>query len=136
MDWIIGYENLYKINKQGEIWSCWYQKIMAPQTSQDGYLWVYLKKEGCRRKCYIHRLIALQYIENPEGLPQVDHIDRNKLNNNLENLRWVTQHTNRLNRTDLICLLTEEQKQERHTKMKAYKLKWYHEHKKPLIGFA
>jgi hypothetical protein len=41
-----------------------------------------------------HRLIALQFIANPNNLPQVDHIDRNKQNNHLENLRWVSLSEN------------------------------------------
>jgi hypothetical protein len=46
----------------------------------------------------IHRLLALHYIPNPENLPCVDHKDRNKSNNNLNNLRWVTISENGLNR--------------------------------------
>jgi len=69
----------------------------------------------------IHRLIALQYMENPDNLPQIDHIDRNKRNNNLDNLRWCSQHTNRLNRTDLISLKTEDELLERTIKLREYK---------------
>lgn len=119
--YIIGYENLYKININGDIWSCWYNKQMTPQLTEDGYLFVSLKKEGVRKKCFIHRLIALQYIENPDNLPQIDHIDRNKRNNNLDNLRWCSQHTNRLNRTDLLSLKTEDELLERTNKLREYK---------------
>lgn len=120
-EFIKGFENLYKINRIGEIWSCWYNKIMTPQLTQDGYLFVSLKKEGKRYKGFIHRLLALQYLENTENLPQIDHIDRNKQNNNLDNLRWCSQHTNRLNRTDLLCLKTEEELKARADKIREYK---------------
>jgi len=51
------------------------------------------------RKTYlVHRLVALTFIPNPENFKIVDHIDRNKLNNNLENLRWCSASTNGLNR--------------------------------------
>ena len=40
-----GYEELYKINKQGEIWSCSYKKIMKTYLSEDGYLKIKLKKD-------------------------------------------------------------------------------------------
>ena len=120
-EFIKGFENLYKINRIGDIWSCWYNKIMTPQLTQDGYLIVSLKKEGKRYKGFIHRLLALQYLENTENLPQIDHIDRNKQNNNLDNLRWCSQHTNRLNRTDLLCLKTEEELKVRADKIREYK---------------
>ena len=51
-------------------------------------------------KCYtVHRLIALQFIDNPDNKICVDHIDRNKSNNNVENLRWVSLSENQMNRT-------------------------------------
>ena len=46
---------------------------------------------------YIHRMIAETFLENPKGLPYVDHIDGNRYNNNLNNLRWCTPSENRLN---------------------------------------
>ena len=65
-EYIKGYENLYKINRNGEIYSCWYKKIMKHLKTDDGYYFINLKKEGIRKKGYIHRLLALQYIENPK----------------------------------------------------------------------
>lgn len=131
--WINGFENLYKINRKGEVWSEWYKKLMTPQTSEDGYLWVKLRRavgvennilKREEKKGYIHRLLALQFIENPDNLPQIDHIDRNKLNNDLANLRWCSQHTNRNNRLDLLILRTEEQLKERTDALREYKRKF------------
>jgi len=93
MDYIIGYENLYKINRQGEVWSCIYRKFMKP-SMQEGYVCLNLKREDGRHKARIHRLLALQYIPNPDNLPEVDHIDRNRSNNTLSNLRWTSHRQN------------------------------------------
>jgi hypothetical protein len=93
MDDVIGYEGLYKINCQGEVWSCSQRKMLTPQSSQ-GYLHITLTKDKQRHKGRIHRLLAIQYIPNPDNLPEVDHIDRNRSNNDLSNLRWVTHHEN------------------------------------------
>ena len=44
--------------------------------------------------CRIHRLVAEAYLPNPEGLPQVDHIDNDKTHNYLQNLQWITNRDN------------------------------------------
>jgi hypothetical protein len=64
-----------------------------------GYNICLLDNNDNRQKLYHHRLIALQFIPNPDNLPQVDHIDRNKQNNHIENLRWVSSRDNNRNRT-------------------------------------
>ena len=46
-----------------------------------------------------HRILAKHFIPNPDDLPEIDHIDRDKTNNSLENLRWVTRSQNSSNRT-------------------------------------
>jgi len=122
MDYINGFDNRYRINRNGEVFSCIYNKLMKPQLNDDGYLVLSLTNNTKKKiKCSIHRLLALQYIPNPEGNEQIDHIDRNKLNNDLSNLRWVSQTENRNNRTDLLCLKTEEELEERKQHIKEYK---------------
>jgi hypothetical protein len=96
------FEGLYKINIMGLLWSCIYTKIMKPTMSDDGYLKINLKANGVKFKKSIHRLLAIQYIPNPNDLSEIDHIDRIKLNNNLENLRWVDDYTNSRNRDCVI----------------------------------
>ena len=91
------YEGLYKINKQGEIWSCYYNKIMTPTLNRTGYNMIEIVKDKTPKQTSIHRLLAIQYLPNPNNLPMVDHIDRNKLNNCLDNLRWASSRTNNLN---------------------------------------
>ena len=112
------YEGLYKINRKGEVWSCHYKKLMIPQDTEDEYLWVKLTRSDGRHKGRIHRLLAIQYLENPNNLPEVDHIDRQRQNNELSNLRWVDKITQNNNRSN--CL-TEEQKEERVVEIREYK---------------
>ena len=45
-------------------------------------------------KYYVHRLVAEAFIENPNNVSDVDHIDCNKENNHVDNLRWVTREEN------------------------------------------
>ena len=123
-EFVKGYENLYKINRNGDIYSCWYKKNIIPQETEDGYLWVKLSNEEGRKKYRLHRLLSIQFIDNPDNLPEVDHIDRNKNNNSISNLRWVSRIINRRNRDDVIENMTDEQKEERLNKIREYKKVW------------
>ena len=69
--------------------------ILKESTTNDGYLTVRLDDKHYRK----HRLIALQFLPNPDNLPFIDHIDRDRTNNHLDNLRWVTASDNSFNRT-------------------------------------
>lgn len=123
-EFIKGYENLYKINKNGEVFSCIYNKVMQPQETDDGFLFVNLRKEKSNKKCRIHRLIALQFIENIDNKPEVDHIDKNKKNNSIINLRWVTRKENAINKIINLTNLTNEKVEARKNNIKEYKKEW------------
>ena len=80
------YEGLYKVSNFGKILSLNYHntgkaELMNPSTSTDGYLKVNLRKNGERKTCLVHRLVAETFLPNPENLPQVNHIDEDKTNN-------------------------------------------------------
>ena len=63
-----------------------------------GYSKVFIQYGEVKRNCRIHRLVAETFIPNDKNLPQVDHIDRNRIHNDISNLRWVTPRENLLNR--------------------------------------
>ena len=78
------------------------ETIMKP-TSDGSYLKVGLLDEtGKHKNKHIHRLIATHFIPNPNNLPQVNHIDGNKLNNSIDNLEWVSASENSIHARDVL----------------------------------
>ena len=73
------------------------EKILRVSTSNCGYHQVFLNKKGL----LVHRLVAQAFIENPDNLPDVNHIDGCKTNNHVENLEWVTRSENVLHAYEL-----------------------------------
>ena len=107
---IPGYEGYYEASSLGNIrgvdrvvnciWGKCYpikSKLKATYTDKDGYLHVCLSKEHKTCVPSIHRLVAMAFIENPENKPCIDHIDGDKKNNRVENLRWCTVKENNNN---------------------------------------
>ena len=96
---IKGYEDLYKISNFGKVKSLNYHltgkdRILKYGINTQGYLFVQLSKNGKVKTFGIHRLVAQTFIENPENLPQVNHIDEDKTNNKVSNLEWCTAKYN------------------------------------------
>lgn len=95
---IIGFEN-YLIYRDGRVYSKKGKgKFLKQSDNGEGYMRVDLCKncKGINRR--VHRLIAIHYIPNPDNKKYVDHIDRNRSNNDISNLRWVTSCENNQNR--------------------------------------
>lgn len=91
---IIGYEH-YKISINGDIFNKKNKKLKFKKgCSGTSYFQVCLSNKGKLKTILVHRLVALNFIPNPENKPQVNHIDGNKFNNNLSNLEWVTRSEN------------------------------------------
>jgi len=87
----------YLIYPDGGVWSRKRKIFMKHQNTRGGYLHVTLCHHGKKKFYKIHRLVALHYIPNPEGKPQVDHINRIRNDNRVENLRWATHSENNQN---------------------------------------
>ena len=64
------------------------QGIRKALPNKDGYLLLTLRNEKGPKGFYVARLVAQHYVPNPHNYPEVDHIDRNILNNHYTNLRW------------------------------------------------
>ena len=97
-----GYEKKYKVANDGRIWSEYLQDFMKPYYSKGGYLRVKINFGDRNKKFMVHRLVAMAFIENdsPESKTQVDHINCDRTNNNVDNLRWVTPKENTIHSID------------------------------------
>ena len=97
---IEGYKDKYLISNYGNIKSLidnnkkTREKILKQRIGNTGYMYINLWKNSKVKSKKIHRLVAEAFIPNPHNLPCVNHIDGNKLNNNIENLEWCTQSYN------------------------------------------
>ena len=96
---IEGFEGYYMVSNLGNVKSLNYrhtgkEKILKPSDNGHGYLKVGLFKDGKRKDCRINRLVAIAFIPNPYNLPEVNHIDHCRINNNVENLEWCTSQYN------------------------------------------
>lgn len=90
---IKGYEGLYQISNLGRVKSLKTGKIRKQCYDKDRYLKIELSNKT-QKSLKIHRLVAQAFIPNPLNLPQVNHKDGNKLNNNVNNLEWVSPSEN------------------------------------------
>ena len=98
------YEN-YEVSNMGRVRSLNYRhtdkvQVLKPCVSTRGYLLVCLSKNGKRKMCLVHRLVAFAFIEieiendDTENKTEVNHIDENKTNNRVENLEWCNREQN------------------------------------------
>lgn len=104
---IAGYEGFYEVSNLGCVRSvdrvvehahgrrrC-EGKVLFLRTNKLGYLQINLSKDGKYRTHLVHRLVAIAFIANPDGLPMVNHIDGVKSNNAAVNLEWADDFANK-----------------------------------------
>ena len=83
----------YSVSNLGNIINNKTNKIMKINTKR-GYGNISLVNDGLRKSFKVHRLVSLAFIDNPENKPQVNHLDKNKSNNDISNLEWNTHEEN------------------------------------------
>ena len=107
---IRGYEGMYEVDNLARVFSIervktvndngrvYDKPIQAKQLRQGmhskGYKVVTLTKDGVSKTHFVHRLVAEAFIENPNGLPMINHKDEDKTNNLPENLEWCDAYYN------------------------------------------
>ena len=88
------FPNEYLVSDDGKVMSIRSGRILKPTTDKDGYLYYVLCVNGNRKTIKAHRLVAMAFIDNPHNKPAIDHINGNKTDNRVKNLRWVTNKEN------------------------------------------
>ena len=103
---VVGYEGYYMVSSFGRVISLKRDKylyknynpkpamILKLQQRKNGYIGVYLHKEGKIKFADVHREVAKAFIPNPNNYPCIDHINTIKQDNNVDNLRWCTYAQN------------------------------------------
>ena len=90
---ILNYEN-YEIDEDGNVYNVFSKKFLKGSIGENGYKYYRLSKNNYKKMFYAHRLVAEYFLSNPDNLPVVNHKDGNKLNNNINNLEWVSYSDN------------------------------------------
>lgn len=90
---IEGFEK-YEVSNLGKVRNIKSGRILKPSLGNNGYLIHQLSEHSKRKTLLLHRIIATAFIDNPGKKPQINHIDENKLNNDLSNLEWCTEKEN------------------------------------------
>lgn len=92
---IDGFEK-YEVSNLGKVRNMKSGRVLKPYLNRNGYLGHCLCENNKIKYLYLHRIIAIAFIDNPEEKTCVNHIDENKLNNDLSNLEWCTVRENNI----------------------------------------
>ena len=103
---VVGFEGLYEVSNMGNVKSVekvvrsgklmkrYQERVLTQFPNQQGYMTVALYREGKGKRHLVHQLVLKAFVPNLQNKPQIDHIDRCKRNNRLDNLHWATAQEN------------------------------------------
>jgi hypothetical protein len=90
---IVGYEGFYDVSNEGQVRNARTKRVLKNQKTK-GYEHVSLCVNNLRKELYIHRLVAIAFLQENKEKKEVNHIDGIKTNNSISNLEWVTRSEN------------------------------------------
>lgn len=154
INWIPELRGTYEVSNLGNVrrtafirhehYSDTYQVVrkvrnMTPTDNGNGYKRVGLRvntETGSKaRNFYVHRLVAIAFIPNPESKPEINHLDHNRQNNRFDNLEWVTDAENTRYSSHLMCHPTSKSKTRGIVQRKGkYEVQIYHKRKYYYLG--
>lgn len=91
---IANFERKYLIYPDGTVWNLAKEAWQAQTENPNGYMKVLLSLNGVKEQLLVHRLVALHFLPNPYGHPQVNHRNGNKRHNAVTNLEWCSRSEN------------------------------------------
>lgn len=92
---VVGYEGRYQVSNNGRVQSLISGRTMSLFDNGKGYLGVALSKNGNVKRFYVHRLVAMAFLENRNNYPEVNHKNGDKSDDSLKNLEWCDRSHNR-----------------------------------------
>jgi hypothetical protein len=99
----------YQISTFGNVKNIITNKLLKP-SKKGGYYNISLVNFYCKKSFKVHRLVAIAFIPNPINKPEVNHKDKNKKNNHIDNLDWMTRKENNIHRCKDLFISTNKNK--------------------------
>jgi hypothetical protein len=109
---IVGFDKKYQVSNRGDIRRATTRRILKYCVNSRKYAMVHLYKDGKSHTLAVHRIVATHFILNPQNKNEVNHKNKNRLDNNVSNLAWVTtkENSEHQSKTSLLTTIDEFEK--------------------------